>query len=256
LRRKPQPGTLRAMFELSAWQWVLILVGAYLAGISKTGLAGAGVLTVAIYANILPAKSSTGIILPMLIVADVVAVAAYRRHAVWRQLWRLFPWVAAGVVAGYMLLGRFDDALVRKVIGGILIGMVILHAWRKYRGAAEVPATGWFVGVTGLVAGFTTMMANAAGPIMTLYMLAIGLPKMEFLGTGAWFFLVINLFKVPFSAQLGLITAETLKFNALLIPAIWLGTWTGKALVPRLNQQWFEIIVLALTLLAGLRLML
>jgi len=213
------------------------------------------VFTVAIYANVLSARQSTGIILPMLVCADVVAVAAYRRHAVWTQLWRLFPWVAAGVVVGYYTMGRINDAQVRRLIGAILLVMVALHVWRRRAGAAPVPNAPWFWAITGLVAGFTTMMANAAGPIMTLYLLSIGLPKMEFLGTGAWFFLIINLFKVPFSYRLGLITPETLRFNAWLVPAVVAGAFLGRAVARHINQQWFETLALVMTFVAGLRLL-
>lgn len=245
------------MFDLQPWQWVVVMAGALLVGISKTGIAGLGVLTVAIYANVLPARQSTGIILPMLVCADVVAVAVYRRHAVWRHLWPLFPWVVVGVVAGYFALGVTNDTQVRRGIGVILLGLVALHFWRRRRAGAEpVPHAFWFIALTGLLAGFTTMLANAAGPIMILYMLAIGLPKLEFLGTGAWYFLIINLFKVPFSCQLGLITPATLQFNALLLPAVLAGTLLGRRLVPHINQTWFETLALVLTLIAGVRLVL
>jgi hypothetical protein len=247
---------LAGMFDFSPGHWALAIVGACCIGVSKTGIAGLGVLTVAIYANVLPAKLSTGIILPMLIAADLVAVAVYRRHAQWSRLWRLFPWVAVGVVAGYFAMDRVDDRQVRKLIGLIVVTMVALHGWSKRRGGDNaVPHTHWFAALTGLLAGYTTMMANAAGPIMTLYLLAIGLPKLEFLGTGAWFFLIINVFKVPFSANLGLITGTTLQFNAVLLPAVLAGTWLGKLFIPRLNQRWFQALALGLTLLAGLRLL-
>lgn len=256
LLRAMAAGRVRHMFELSAWHWGLVVLGAFCIGVSKTGVAGLGVLTVAIYANVLPAKLSTGVILPMLIAADVVAVAVYRRHAQWSRLWRLFPWVAVGVVAGYLAMGRVEDGQVRKFIGVIVVVMVGLHVWRKYRGGDDpVPHTHGFAALTGLLAGFTTMMANAAGPVMTIYLLAIGLPKLEFLGTGAWFFLLINVFKVPFSAQLGLIRADTLGFNALMLPAVLAGTWLGQKVIPRLNQQQFEWLALSLTLVAGLRLL-
>jgi len=244
------------MFDLQPWQWALVILGAFLAGVAKTGIAGLGVLTVAIYANLLPARQSTGIILPMLIGADLVAVAAYRRHAVWSHLWRLFPWVAAGVVAGYFAMGKINDAQVRHVIGAILIVMVTIHGWRKYRRVEAAPHVWWFSALTGLVAGFTTMVANAAGPIMTLYMLSLGLPKLEFLGTGAWFFMIINLFKVPFSIHLGLITPGTLQFNLWLLPAVIAGALLGKVFVQRINQTWFEMLALVLTVVAGGRLLL
>lgn len=243
------------MFDLQPQQWALAIVGAFLVGVAKTGIAGLGILTVAIYANFLPAKESTGIILPLLIFADVLAVWLYRRHAVWVHLWRLFPWVAVGVVAGYLVMGRVDDRQVRHMIGGILVVMVGLHIWRRRQSAEAVPHSWWLAGATGVAAGFTTMMANAAGPIMVLYWLALGLPKMEFLGTGAWYFLIINLFKVPFSYELGLITAESVGFNAKLVPAIVAGAFAGKWFVSRINQTWFEILALGLTLVAGVRLL-
>ena len=244
------------MFELLPWQWGLVVLGALLIGVSKTGIAGLGVLAVAIYANILPARQSTGIILPMLICADVVAVAAYRRHAVWGHLWPLFPWVVVGVVTGYFTMGHINDAQVRRGIGAILLVMVALHFWRRQRAGNEpVPHTLWFSALTGVLAGFTTMLANAAGPVMILYMLAVGLPKMEFLGTGAWYFLIVNLFKVPFSFQLGLITPGTLHFNAVLLPAVIAGALLGRLVVKRINQMWFETLALALTLVASARLL-
>lgn len=244
------------MFELLPWQWGLVVLGALLIGVSKTGIAGLGVLAVAIYANILPARQSTGIILPMLICADVVAVAAYRRHAVWGHLWPLFPWVVVGVVTGYFTMGHINDAQVRRGIGAILLVMVALHFWRRQRAGNEpVPHTLWFSALTGVLAGFTTMLANAAGPVMILYMLAVGLPKMEFLGTGAWYFLIVNLFKVPFSFQLGLITPGTLQFNALLLPAVIAGALLGRLVVKHINQAWFETLALALTLVASARLL-
>lgn len=243
------------MFDLQPWQWAVVVLGAFLAGVAKTGIAGLGILTVAIYANILPAKESTGIILPMLICADVVAVAAYRQHAVWSHMGRLFPWVAVGVVAGFWAMGRIDNAQVRHAIGAILIAMTGLHCWRKWRKAETVPHHWWLAAATGLLAGFTTMMANAAGPIMVLYWLALGLPKLEFLGTGAWFFLIINLFKVPFSYHLGLITPATLQFNLWLLPAVIAGALLGRVIVLRINQTWFEILALGLTVVAAVRLL-
>jgi len=231
-----------------------MVLGAFLSGISKTGITGIGVFSVAIFANVLPARQSTGVILPLLVVADLAAVKSYRQHTVWAHLWGLFPWVAVGIVAGYFALGHTNDTQVRRTIGTILVVLVALQFWRR-KASSAVPHARWFIAVTGVAAGFTTMMANASGPIMTLYMLSIGLPKMEFLGTGAWFFLIINLFKLPFSHHLGLITAETLRFSAWLVPAVLAGAWLGRWLAHRLNQQRFEMLVLAMTFLAALRLL-
>jgi hypothetical protein len=252
------------MIELPPWSWVLAVTAAVIVGLSKTGIPGLGVFAVAIFANILPAKMSTGTLLPLLIVADVVAVAAYRRHAVWVHLVRLFPWVIAGIVAGYLAMEQMNDQQMRRSIGAIVIVMVTLHLWRDHhrrRAGADaneadpMPHTVWFRAVMGLLAGFTTMVANAAGPIMILYMLAVGLPKFEFLGTGAWFFLLVNVFKVPFSVSQGLVNGDSLAFNLVLAPVVMLSALAGKRIAQRINQRVFGMAAMALTVIAALRLM-
>jgi uncharacterized membrane protein YfcA len=251
------------MFELQPWQWALAAGAAFLVGLSKTGIPGVGVLTVAIFANVFPARESTGILLPLLVCADIVAVTAYRQHAVWSHLWRLFPWVVVGVVAGFLMMDRIDDAQVRRLIGGILIVMVALHVWRQRRldGGADraikqIPHTLWFAAIVGALGGFTTMVANAAGPIMILYMLAMGLPKMEFMGTGAWYFFLLNVFKLPFSYQLGLLSRRSLLIDAALVVMVIAGALWGKKILPRINQKLFAGLALVFTVLAALRLLL
>jgi hypothetical protein len=278
--------------HLEPWQWVLAVAAALLVGVSKTGLAGIGVLFVAIFANILPTRLASGFVLPLLIFGDVVAVASYRLHAQWRYLWRLFPWAAAGVVLGYFAMGRIDDRQARLLIGGIICAMVAMHWWRRWRGAGKTVDGGrrtvddgvqgaasdqlahargykedgagvveeethgvWFAPTMGVLAGFTTLIANAAGPLMALYLLAMRLPKMEFVGTTAVFFLLLNLFKVPFMVNLGLITTDSFGMNLALAPAVWLGAWAGRKLLRRLNQKLFENLALGLAAVAGLHLL-
>jgi hypothetical protein len=249
------------MFELQPWQWALALVGAVFVGLSKTGVPGVGVFAVALYANCFPARESTGILLPMLVGADIVAVAAYKRHAVWSHLWRLCPWVVTGVVIGYFTMDHVNNSQIKRIIGGIVVTMVLLHGWHQRQvklagGDADgFPHSMWFAAVTGILTGFTTMVANAAGPIMIIYMLTMGLPKMEFMGTGAWFFLILNVFKIPFSVQLGLITGSSLVFDLMMAPVVVASALAGRILVQRINQQWFATIALLMTLVAGLRLL-
>jgi uncharacterized membrane protein YfcA len=226
--------------------------------LSKTGIAGLGVLTVALFANALPARASTGALLPLLLCADVFGVTFFRKHASWPHLWRLFPWVVLGVVAGYFALDRISNSQVQRLIGGILLAMVAVHFWRQRQSeqlAARLPHTWWFAAVTGILAGFTTMVANAAGPVMALYLLAIGLPKLAFVGTGAWFFMLVNAFKVPFSTRLGLINLDSLRMDALLIIPMLPGAFLGPVLLRRINQRGFEWMVLALTVAAAVRLL-
>jgi len=233
-------------------QWCLAVLGAILVGVSKTGITGLSLLFVSIFAGIMPARRSTGLVLPLLFVGDAVAVLSYRQHAQWRHLWRLFPWAFAGVVAGWLALGRMDEDQARFAIGAIVLGLAMLYLVRRFRrqgDAAEHAA--WFAPLIGVLAGFTTLVANAAGPLTVIYMLAMRLPKMEYMGTTAVFFFVLNLFKLPFMVGLGLVTRESLAANLVLAPAVLAGAWFGKWLLRWINQRVFETIILTLALLAG-----
>jgi uncharacterized protein len=244
--------------HLDVWQWTLLSLGAFTTGLSKTGVTGLGVFAVALFANALPARASTGALLPLLLCADVFGVAYFHKHADWSHLLRLFPWVIAGVVGGWLALDHISNLQVQRMIGAILIGMVALQVWRQRQSegvAKALPQTWWFAGVTGVLAGFATMVANAAGPVMMLYLLATGLPKLVFVGTGAWFFMLVNAFKVPFSLHLGLISPSSLALDALLILPMVPGALLGPKILQHLNQRHFEVMALSLTVAAALRLL-
>ncbi len=241
--------------SFDTWQWALAVVGALAIGLAKTGIGGLGMLAVVIFANLMPAKAASGVVLPMLVLADVVAVLSYRRHAQWSYLWKLFPWTAAGVVAGYFAMGRIDDRQASLMIGVIVLGLLGLHLWRRRRGGAEAMQGAWFAPVVGILAGFTTLVANAAGPLMAIYLLAMRLPKMEYMGTGAVYFMLMNLFKVPFMMQLDLVNATSLTFNLWLAPAVLAGALLGRWVLVRIDQRLFENLALGLAGLAGLRLL-
>jgi uncharacterized membrane protein YfcA len=246
--------------------WILAALGAFMVGVSKTGIAGLSILSIALFNHVLPSsKQASGLVLPLLIFGDVVAVFSYRKHTQWRYLWRLFPWTAVGVVLGYFTMGRISDHAVRILIGWIIVSLVTLSFWRKYlSGRTEQSPTEeqgaafhWSVGaVIGMTAGFITLIANAAGPLMAIYLVAMRLPKMEYVGTAAVFFLLLNLFKVPFMVDLGLITTTSFGFNLALAPAVLLGAVAGRWLLVRVNQNLFEQLVLSLSAVGGILLIL
>lgn len=238
------------------WQWALLIVGALLVGISKTGIAGLGLLSVAIFSQMMPAKQATGIVLPLLCLGDLMGVLLYRQHASWKYLWRLFPWTAAGVVLGYFALGRIDDRGASRLVGAIVLALVALQLWRRWRGTQEAEFGAWFPPAVGVLAGFTTLVANAAGPLMALYLLAMRLPKMEYVGTAAVFFMLLNLFKVPFMMHLGLINGASFHLNLMLAPAVLVGGLIGRTIIKNINQRVFENLVLTLSAVAGAKLML
>jgi len=236
---------------------IILQISGFLIGLSKTGLPGAGTLAVPLTAMVIPARTSTGVILPMLIFGDILAVSWYRKTADWTALVRLLPWAAAGVVIGYFLMGTMNDEILRRVIGAVvlaMLGLSIFHQ-KKKEFLAHVPHHPLFAAVMGLLCGITTMLANAAGPIMILYLLAMGLKKEEFIGTGAWYFFLVNWFKVPFSAHLGFINAETLRLNMMTLPAIFVGGVAGIIFVKKIPEKSFTVIIQILTLVTAVKLL-
>ncbi|CAN5916947.1 sulfite exporter TauE/SafE family protein [soil metagenome] len=246
------------MPHLTGGEWLIATLGALCAGLSKGGFSGLGLISVIIFASIFGARDSTGIVLPLLIVADIGAVSIFRQHARWDHIRRTLPLAAAGVVIGTLIMLRLDNASFRPLLGGVILVLTALQLvrlrWPDLYGA--VPHSRPVAWSLGLVAGITTMVANAAGPFVALYYVAVGLPKMEVVGTLAWFFFIINLFKVPFSAWIGVIHGSSLALDAVLVPAVILGLLSGRWLIGRISQRMFDGVLLAFAALAALRLML
>ncbi|WP_406385498.1 sulfite exporter TauE/SafE family protein [Streptomyces sp. NBC_01618] len=254
------------MDTLTLWQLAALAAASALVGFSKSAVSGANTISLAVFAAVLPARESTGVLLPILIAGDVLAVLIYRRHAHWPTLLRLFPAVAGGVVAGTAFMMWADDAAVRTSIGAILLFMAGVTIWRRRPAATgaeeseepgEPSVSGRIkAGSYGVLGGFTTMVANAGGPVMSLYLLSAGFRKLGFLGTSAWFFLIVNTSKVPFSVGLGLIDAQSLLLDACMLLFVLPGAYIGRACVDRINQKLFERLVIGATVLGGLQLLL
>ncbi|MGP4005029.1 sulfite exporter TauE/SafE family protein [Streptomyces sp. 4N124] len=252
------------LWHITGWEFAALAAAALLVGFSKTAVSGANTVSLAIFAAVLPARASTGVLLPVLIAGDVLAVLTYRRHAHWPTLWRLFPAVAAGVVGGTLFLMWADDAIVRTSIGAILLMMAAVTVWRRRKADAEAEQPDSVVTRSGrikarsygVLGGFTTMVANAGGPVMSMYLLSAGFRKLGFLGTSAFFFLIVNVSKVPFSVGLGLIDGRSLLLDAALVAFVVPGAFLGKWAVNRINQRLFEQLVIAATVVGGLQLLL
>lgn len=237
--------------------WGLLAVAALLVGFSKTALPGINTISIAIFAAVMPARASTGALLLLLIVGDLFALITYRRHADWATLVRLIPAVVAGVALGAVFLAMADDGSVRKVIGVILLLVITFTLWQRARGSR---GTGAAVGAFarsgyGALGGFTTMVANAGGPVMSMYFLAARFPVKAFLGTAAWFFAVINLAKVPVSIGLGLITPGTLVLDVFLVPGVIVGALVGRRIATRMKQSTFDWAVIVCTVLGAVYLL-
>jgi uncharacterized membrane protein YfcA len=240
------------LIELGTWAWIALAIAAVTIGVSKTALPGGSTLAIALFATVLPARTSTAAMLLLLIVGDVFALIAYRRHAHWPTLLRLAPAVIAGLLLGFGFLALAGDGIVRRAIGVILLVMIAVTLWRRWRqnrADAVQPVRGGFLlsGVYGTLGGFTTMVANAGGPVMSMYFLATRAQVRVFLGTSAWFFAIINIVKLPFLAGLGLFEGPVLLMDAALAPLVVVGALVGLRIAKRIPQQLFERIVIALT---------
>jgi uncharacterized membrane protein YfcA len=234
---------------LSLLDWVLLGLAAVLVGFAKTAIGGVGTAAVALFAIVLPARESTGAILPLLIAGDLVAVAAYARHGSRRTVLALLPGVIPGLVLGAIFLAVVDDTVLKVFLGSVLLlltGWQLLLRLRQGGAPARPDVTRTTTVAAGVGGGFATMTANAAGPLMTLYLVMAGLPKLQLIGTGAWFYLVVNLLKVPLSASLHLIDRDSLLLDLALVPAMVVGAGAGWLLVRRMHQHQFELAALAL----------
>lgn len=245
------------MDEFTGMAWVVFFISALLIGVSKTGVPGVGILAIVLTIFEMEAKASVGLILPLLITGDIVAVLYYRRHAVWSHILRLLPWALVGIAIGFVLLGQVDDAQLARIIGVIVLTLVAVDYWRNKRAdQAKIPTQLWFAALVGILAGITTMVGNAAGPLIIIYFLAMRLDKNEFMGTGAWYFIVLNCVKVPLLTYLGMITWQSFRIDLVLIPAVLAGAAVGIVVLKRIPQKWFVVAVKLLTVAASIRLIL
>ncbi len=269
------------MLSFSALNWVLLILGAFTVGLSKTALPGLGTITVALFAAVLPARESTAALLLLLLVGDVFAIIAYRRSADWRTLRALIPAVLVGIILGAIFLRYVSNDLMKRSIGIILLALIALTLVQRYgkpllarktpliqtienaedtqaNNASDPPTAlddpnhGMITRLGyGTLAGFTTMAANAGGPVMSLYLLSAKFDVMRFLGTSAWFFFTVNVIKLPFSASIGLIGLPMLQLVAWLIPATIAGALSGLWLASRMTSVVFDPIVWALTVVGA-----
>ena len=232
---------------------ILVFAGAFIIGLAKAGLKGIDMLNVTLMALVFGGKASTGIVLPLLCAADIAAVWYYNRHAQWKHFWKLLPWMAAGILVGVYAGKDLDELVFRKVMAVIIILTVVIILLMEFRKSVSIPTHPLFAAGTGVAAGIATMLGNLAGAFSNLYFLAMRLPKNNFIGTAAWLFLVINLFKLPFQVFYWKnITADSLQTDLILLPVLALGFWAGIKIVKHIKDDNYRKIVIVLTLIGAM----
>lgn len=244
------------MIDLDLIGWALLAGGALIVGLSKTAVPGAATLAVAIFAATMPARESTAALLVLLLVGDLFAVWMYRRDVDWATLRRLVPAVLVGLLVGAVFLGVASDDAVRRVIGAILLALLAFTLWRRRSRTDAAARSRTAAYGYGWLGGFTTMVANAGGPVMSMYLLAMRLPVKTFLGTTAYFFFAVNLSKLPFQVGLGLLNLEVLTLAATLVPLVVVGAFAGRWIATRISQRLFDRLVLVLTAFGAVNLLL
>lgn len=244
-------------FNLSYSQWIWVILAALCVGISKMGISGALMIAIPVLASIFGGKESTGMIVLMLIIGDVFAVAYYHRHARWNIIKKLLPWVLAGLIVGTVAGNYVSDRQFKILIAIVVIVCLGLLLYTERKGDRfKVPEKAWFYAMTGIASGFATMIGNAAGPIFSIYLLAMGLEKSSFMGTSAWYFFVVNLIKIPLQVLFwNNIPLKTVLLAGSMILVVALGALLGGLIVKRLNEKIFRYIIIGITAIASVRLL-
>ena len=243
--------------DFSIVQWILLAVCAIFIGMSKVGVPGISMIVVPTLAIIFGGKASTGILLPILMMADVFGVTYYHRHAQWKYFWKLLPWALIGIGIALWVGKVVNDELFKNIIAILVFGSIGLMIWKDRRkGADFFPDTWWFAASMGVLGGFATMIGNVAGPVFAIYLLAMHLPKNSFIGTGAWFFLVVNFLKFPLHIFVWkTINWSTLTLDLLLLPAIAIGAFLGILLVKKISDKTYRTAVIVVTALSAFMLL-
>ena len=238
---------------LSNVKWIAVFFAMFLLGMAKSGIKGIGIIIVVIMAFVFEEKASTGILLTMLISADILAVIYYNRHANWSYIRKLMPWMIIGVLIGVWIGNDVSEFIFKKMMAVIIILSVFIMFYFENRKSLNIPNNLWFSSTAGFLAGFTTMIGNLAGPVSNIYFLAMRLPKNEFIGTAAWLFFIINVFKLPFHIFVWeTVSMETLVLNSVMIPAMVIGFLIGVRIVKMISNINYRRFILFVTALGGL----
>ncbi len=243
---------MQIFHSISPLYWLLSFFAAFMIGVSKAGLRGIDVANVTILALVFGSKASTGVALPLLCIADILAVSYYNRHADWKHFRMLLPWMIFGVLIGVFVGKNMDEKLFKRLMATIISIAVMIMIWWDRRKSDKLPSGHWFSGLLGISAGFTTMLGNLAGAFSSIYFLVLRFPKNEFIGTVSWLFLFINLFKVPFHVfSWKTIQVESLMKDLVLIPGVILGFFIGVKIVKKIHNDNYRRLILILTLLGA-----
>lgn len=244
------------ILDITYVQFLWVALAAFFIGFSKTGISGAAMMSIPILASVFGGRESTGVILPMLIAADIFAITFYRRNANWSNIRKVLSWSLLGLALGVLVGNLINDKQFKILIAVTVIVCLALLIYMEKRGEnVKVPSGAWFYIMAGIITGFASMVGNSAGPIFAVYLLALGFKKNDFIGTSAWFFFIINITKVPLQVIFwNNITFNNLKLVLIVLIPITLGAISGYFFVKKIDEKPFRYIVIVMTAIASIRL--
>jgi len=244
-------------YHLSQLDWLLISFGALLLGLGKSGIKGIGVVIVIIMALVFGGKASTGILIPLMILADVFAVIYYHRHTQWLFLRKLLPSMVFGVLVGVWFGNNISEQLFKQIMAVFILLTVFIMVLMDLKKHKTIPKTTVFSNSLGFLSGITSMIGNLAGSFSNIYFLAMRLPKNQFIGTAAWLFFIINVFKLPFHIFVWkTVTFKSLWINLILIPFVILGFYIGIYLVKLISNETYRKFIIVVTAIGALLILL
>lgn len=244
---------MQELIPIFSASYLLGAVGAFLLGIAKSGVKGIAVFIVVLFVYAFGAKASTGILMPLLIFGDIFAILYYKKHAQWSHVFKLIPWMALGVVLGTYGGALLDEKTFKTGMASLILATTFLMLYWEKGSKKELSSHWLFAGTAGILAGFTTMIGNLAGAVTNIYFLAMRLPKNVFIGTAAFVFFIINLFKVPFHVFVwGTITTKTFSTSLQFLPFLCIGLFIGVRLVERIQDHNYRKLILWLTAIGAL----
>ena len=233
--------------------WSLTLLCAFLVGVSKSGLKGTGMLAIPVLAHLYGGKASVGILLPFLIMGDLMAVKFYFKSGNIKLILKLIPWAVIGILTAVFVGNRINDTQFKHTIAIAILICLVLLLYNEFKSKANISSSKIFSGSLGLAGGFATMIGNAAGPIFNLYLLSMRLPKEVYIGTGAWFYLFLNVFKIPFHIlSWNTIDLSTLQLNFVMLPVLVIGAFLGKKIVSYIPEKPYRYLIFTIISLSAI----
>ncbi|EHL08414.1 hypothetical protein HMPREF0322_00912 [Desulfitobacterium hafniense DP7] len=245
------------MLDLTGIQGMVVMLTAFLVGFSKTGVSGVLMLVIPVLATVFGGKDSTGVLLPLLLVGDIFAVWSYRRSIDWKKVLAPLPWALIGLFLGAVVGRVIADQVFVILIGTIILFCLGILVYTEKMGKNfTVPTGTWFYITAGILSGFATMIGNAAGPIFSVYLLALGLHKNDFMGTNALFFFIINSIKVPVQVfAWHNMELQSFILAGVMVPMVALGAALGLWVIKKINERFFRYLIICMTALSALRLL-